>query len=70
MGCCCLCPGPAWDNARVVVLEGKCFLEGAERLAAFPASSRHVAGHRQGIALGKHVPNAPVAFCCEGLALS
>lgn len=52
------------------MLEGKCFLEGAERLAAFPASSRHVAGHRQGIALGKHVPNAPVAFCCEGLALS
>lgn len=52
------------------MLEGKRFLEGAERLAAFPASSRRVAGHRQGIARGKHVPNAPAAFCCEGLAPS
>lgn len=64
----CLCPGPAWDNTQVFMLEGKCFLVGAEHLAAFPASSQHVAGQCQGIAPEKHVPSAPVAFCCEGLA--
>lgn len=60
-GCCCLClcPGPAWDNAQGFVLEGKCFLEGAEHLAAFPASSWRVAGHNQGLALGKPMPQQP-----------
>lgn len=50
------------------MLEGKCFLVGVKHLAALPTSSQDVAGQCQGIAPEKHVPNALVAFNCEGLA--
>lgn len=45
----CLCPGPAWENTQVFMLEEKRFLVGAEHLAAFPASSQHAARQCQGI---------------------